>query len=790
MENDLRLWYVEPAKEWTEALPLGNGRLGAMVFGNVLNERIQLNEDTLWSGVPKSRETEGTQLENLNKARNLIFDGKYSEAQKLVNEKLLGPWNESYAPIGNLYLKFDENFNYKDYTRELNLKDGTVIIKYSVNGTQYKRTIFISKPDDALIIKIEKLGKEKISFKATFDSLLKYNVFSNESNDSISLVGKVPIHALPSYEDGENPIVYDDQKGMNFKNVLKVKVVNGNVKSNDGELIVENSDKAILMLCAYTSFNGFRKEPGTEGKDINKLCRESIDSVYNKSFNKIYKDHIKEYRELFDRVKFNLDASIEEKIPTDKRLENIKCGKEDLGIVPLYFQYGRYLLISSSREGTQPANLQGIWNEDLRPAWSSNYTTNINVEMNYWPAEVCNLSECHEPLFKMIKEVSEVGKETARVRYGCNGWTANHNIDLWRQAAPAGGSSEWAYWPMAAGWLSSHIWEHYSFTKNKEFLEEMYPIMKGAAEFLLDWLMVDKNGNLVTCPSLSPENSFLTKEKEKCCLSMASTMDMSIIRNLFSNCIESINILGIDYDFKEKLESAKKKLYQYRIGKHGQLQEWFEDFEEFEVGHRHLSHLFGLYPGNEITKENKSELIKACKVSLDRRLNHGGGHTGWSCAWVICLYARLRDSKLANKYLNILFNQLTFSNLFNVCPPFQIDGNFGGTAAIAEMLIQSHNDYIELMPALPSEWKNGEISGLKARGGFEVSMKWRKGILYKIGIKSLVDDICKLKYHEFKNTKVSNGRYIHNSNDDIIEFKVIKNKLYKMRLESNIVSFE
>ena len=776
-----KLWYTKPATEWVEALPLGNGRLGSMVFGQISKERIQLNEDTLWTGKPTKNEVNQSVLLDFQEARKLILKGEYKKGEKLINKKLLGPFSESYAPMGNLYLDFGENIKYEKYVRELDLEKAAVTVKYNVEDVEFIRTVIISKPDDSLIIRLKASKSGMINFSANFDSLLKYKINFEIVNNVCALVlnGKAPIHAVPSYENDENPIIYDEEgkEGMNFKILLYPEVLNGKLSIEHGKLKVEAADEVVVKIVAHTSYNGYENEPGLQGKDVNVLCTNSINKLINKTYEKIYLDHIKDYSELFNRVDFQLESTDEAQYkPTDERINRFKEGNNDLDLFTLYFQYGRYLLISSSRPGTQPANLQGIWNEDLRPAWSSNYTTNINVEMNYWPAEVCNLSECHEPLFRMIKEISHTGSDTAKYHYGCKGWTANHNVDLWRLTTPVAKSAEWGYWPMAGAWLCSHIWEHYEFTIDKQFLKEMYPIMKGAAQFLIDFLIETEEGYLVTCPSTSPENNFITKYREKCSVSIASTMDMTLCRNLFGNCIKAINVLKKDFDFADELSNIINKLYPYKIGKHGQLQEWFKDFDEFETGHRHLSHLFGLYPSNEL----KYKFESAARVSLERRLENGGGHTGWSCAWVISLFARLKDSKKAYEYLKILINKLTFINMFNVCPPFQIDGNFGGTAAIAEMLLQSNDNSIKLLPALPIEWKKGYIKGLKARGGFEVDIYWQESSVKNIKVRASSDGICKIKYRKIAEALCSFQVYIKNS--DEIEFYAQKGFEYDFEL--------
>lgn len=773
MSDKLKLWYKEAATEWVESLPLGNGRLGAMVSGDVYNERIALNEDTLWTGIPKDNNNHEA-INYIDEVRNLILNEQYYEAQELMNNKLLGGYTESYAPMGDLYLKFNYNDkNYKNYRRELDLSNAKATISYEINNINYKREVFISAPDNAMIIKISADKEKSISFSATLRSLLKSKV-NGLNQDTIILKGVTPIGALPSYVNEEESIIYDEEGklGMRFQVYLKARVTDGNVNVTNGLLNIKEASSVTLVLVANTSFNGFDKEPGTEGKDEELLCKSQLKSLEDKSYEEIESNHIDDYRKLFNRVEFCLGNDDYSYLSTNERLERLKNNKEDLGLISLYFQYGRYLLISSSREGSQPANLQGIWNEDLRPAWSSNYTVNINTEMNYWGAETCNLSECHNPLFNMLKDLSVTGASTAKTMFNCNGWTTNHNVDLWRYSSTVQGSSEWGFWPMGGAWMCQHLWEHYDFTRDKNFLKnEAYPIMKGAAIFLLDYLIEDKDGNLVTCPSTSPENNFLDNEGRKCCASMMSTMDISIIRDLFNNCIAAINVLKVDNEFKEELQKALGRLPKYKVNKFGAVQEWYKDFDEYEPGHRHMSHLFALYPGREISEKNNFELLEASKKTLERRLNQGGGHTGWSCAWIINFYARLKEAELANKYLHVLLKNLTFMNLFCVHPPFQIDGNFGGTAGIAEMLIQSHTGIIEILPAIPKAWKCGYIKGLKARGGFVIDFKWDNNEITKLSITSKVGGKCKIKFGK---------KYIGTMINESIEIDTIAGKKYRL----------
>lgn len=789
-----KLWYKNPANKWVDGLPLGNGTLGAMVLGQVFNERIALNEDTLWTGFPKDK-TNYNSKNYLEEVRKLINNEKYYEAQEIINKEMLSGYTESYAPLGNLYLNFyHEDDKYSNYTRELDLDKALVTVKYNIGDTEIKRETFISAKDNVLVIRINSTKNESINFDANLNSLLKSKTYK-DGERGLVLKGIVPIELLPSYVNDES-IIYDEkgELGTKFCSRLRVKTINGKVYNDGDTLKVRNASKVILILSASTNFEEFNVKQGSAGRDEKALSEIIINKVNKLSYYQLLENHLNEYRELFSRVEFNLGEEVnkyaqnsirqeiptinspvnkkdtngqtlndnkldtdtntdadgqaldKDKLPTNERLERFKNGEEDLGLITLYFHYGRYLLISSSRSGSEPVNLQGIWNEEVRPPWSSNYTININTEMNYWPAEVCNLSECHEPLLNMIKDLSISGKKTAKEEFNCEGWTANHNVDIWRYSNTVQGSCEWGYWPMGGPWLCQHIFEHYDFTRDKEFLKEYYPVLKGSAEFLLNWLKEDDNRILNTCPSTSPENYFLDNEKRPCAASKSSTMDIAIIRDLFTNVIKASEELNIEADFREKIKTAMDKLPKYKINKFGGIQEWFKDFEEKEPGHRHISHLFGLYPGKEITEYKNEALIEGCKNTLSRRLAQGGGHTGWSCAWIINFYARLKDSELAYKYLKTLLSKLTYPNLFCAHPPFQIDGNFGGTAGIAEMLIQSHTDYIEILPAIPKEWKTGEVKGLKARGGFIVDIAWEDNKLTQLKIKAIATGTCNIKY--------------------------------------------
>lgn len=781
------MWYDFPADEFIEALVMGNGRMGAVVYGGIDKEQINLNEMTLWSGEPYKYNVDAKkEKETLTAIRDALANGEYRKADKLQLQQQ-GKFSQCYVTMASLQIDFEGDTIATDYRRELDLTQAIMNVDYTSDDTHYSRSYFVSHPDNVMVVELTSKGKRAINGEVLLNSKLHH--ISRSENDMLVVEGYAPYDITFR----ERNISWDENRGIHFTTLVKPIECDGEVEFKDGKLFLKDCNRVVLLVTAATSFNGYDKDPVKEGRDYKTIARKQIDDATKYSYKELKKRHLADYKEMFDRVDIEFDGEYKSHIPTDQRLQAYTDGAEDRELEALYLHFSRYMLISASRTKGVPMNLQGIWCEDVTPPWNSNYTININTQQNYWSAEVFNLSELHEPLFSFLNNLSETGKYTARNYFDCDGWVACHNSDLWAMTHPVGegtGRPRYANWTMGGAWLSLHLWEHYLYTLDKDYLENhSYHLLKGASEFMLDWLIEDEEGYLMTSPSTSPENEFIDPTTHRAAAtSCGTTCDMAILRELFNATASAAEVLNVDKEFQNQLREAMARFRPYKINSRGGIQEWYIDFEERDPQHRHLSQLLGLFPGNQISPEKTPELAAASMRTIELR---GPRATGWSTAWRIGFYARLLQGEHALSTYRLLLNLNrstrahtkgaiggTYPNLLDVHPPFQIDANFGAPACVAEMLMQSQSGSIDLLPALPKSWANGSFRGLCARGGFDVDLKWKDGTVVSGKIVSKAGQKCVLRASSPIKVKGAEVKYSKVGGYYVAEFNTEKGETY------------